>query len=528
MLAQLSVRYPEVWKTQTESTNKSPDKSLCHFLTKGSQGAHAEFWRQVLIIIRHIPIQILSAQSDKPTVKDKQEVNTQILEAIHEGLLRKEESRLSQVEAWNTYLETVIILTRISGSSDAKFQLLSSLVAPIVEEYLRPDEKQRRWNIPGSSPAKVAAKAVEVISKGSADAFSELWNRLSNMLMQDLQTSLPEQSRDYAKSQGDIGTKVAKWYNLQALALKANDTSTLLPIFASTTKQELKIATNILVARNGKPFSAANAIAIALQSVPQITVQEYEVREFVISFLQRHLVNLALSPSLPYLIAVADELRSVGAPIQAACSDAVNTVVSADTSNTKSQALKTLLASPWLGESAVSSALGIALRQEVEQTLRERKGGWDYIEVAIANPAIPPVLAASILSIMTKSLSIEEQLAAGLRGLDITTKRNTIAIRDYSESSDGSTLLSRLLQLSDSPDDQISSTAQTLYKSIEEILARNSDSEARSAPMILVIRDALIRSGPDSVRYVLKLMSDPRLYLLTFHDTVLKRWSSKQ
>ena len=528
MLAQLSRKCPEVWKVRPESTKESPHKSLCQFLAKGSQGAPADFWKQVLVVIRHVPQEILSPQLSESNVGDKANINMQILEAIQEGLLRKEESRFSQVEAWDTYLEAVTALIQIAGSCDDRSQLLNCTVTPLVEQYLRPDENYRRWVISGSSSIEPVAKAVAIISQGSASTFNELWSRLSNNFIQDIRTSLPEQSQDHVKSQGDIGTKATKWYNLQALTLKGSGASTLLPIFASTTIQELNTAADVLVARKGKPYGAADTIAIAVRCAPQVAVQDPKIRDLIVTFLQRQLVNLALSPSLPYLVTIADIFRNAGADVQAACNDAANAVVSADSSSMKSRALKTLLASPWLGDPVSSSALGTALQQELEKSLRGGEDGWDYVAAAMANPAIPVELAEGALSAMTSSLSIDGQLVAGLRGLDISVKRNPIAARKYSESSDGPTFLSRLLLLSDSPDDKISSHAQVLYKSIEEILTRNSDMEIRSAPMILVIRDTLMHSGPDSVRCVFSTVSSLKLHTLMVSYLVSRLWWNKR
>ena len=501
MLARLSASHPETWRIHTESTKKSPDKSLCQFLTKGSQGAPADFWKQILTVIRHIPLEIHSLLLSESKLQDKGEISVQVLDAIHEGILRKEDSSLSQAEAWTTYLETVPILLQSNTSPAARLQLLESMVVPIIEQYLRPDEKQRRWTVSGSSPAQVVIKALDITLAGSPDAFREAWTRLSDLFVQDIQTSLPEQSQSYTKSQDDLGTKAAKWYNLQAVALKTNDSNTLLTTFVSAIKREIRIAFDVLMARNGKPYGAANSIAIAVRSVPQATLQASEVREYIALFLQRHLASLALSPSLRYLITVTDETRVVGCKVQEACKDAVNMIVSSNISNVRNRGLKTLLASSWLGEESCSVVLGEVVEKELAQSLEGDEEDWDLIAVAMTNPVIPVTLAEKVISTLTASLSVDEKLTAGLRGLNIATQKNMVAVRGFSKASSGPVLLSRLLLLSDSPSEDVSNRAKTLYKAIEEGLSEAVGTEAQFAPMIQVIRDALFGSGIDSVRY---------------------------
>ena len=502
MLVHLSLRCPEVWTVHTESTKNLPRERLCHFLAKGSQGAPADFWKQILTIVRHLPPETLSPMSSNSDSHNKGNIDAQFLEAIHEGLLGKEESKLSQAEAWSTYLELVLIMIQSNSSPAARLQLLEAKVVPIIEQYLRPDEERRRWDISGSSPTEIVTKALYITLEGSSDGFREVWNRLSELFIHDIQTSLPEQSHDYAKSQDEVGAKARKWYNFQAVALKAIDAYTLSAAFTSTTEKEMQTAIDVLVARNGKPYSAANSIAIAVRSVPQAILQENKVIKLLSEFLRKHLAGLALSPSLHYLVTVVDEIRATGGEVQGAYRDTINSIVNSDTSIRRNRALKTLFASSWLGEESSSVILGDLVKEKLEQSLKGHEECWDFVALAMANPAVPAVLAQSIISTMVTSLSIDEQLTAGLRGLNIVTKRNMTAIQGFSESLGGSALLSRLLLLSDSPSDAISTGAKTLYKSIEDTLVRAGNAESRSPPMIRVIRDALFECGIDSVRYV--------------------------
>ena len=117
----------------------------------------------------------------------------------------------------------------------------------------------------------------------------------------------------------------------------------------------------------------------------------------------------------------------------------------------------------------------------------------------MGNEAAPKDLTDDVLTILTESLSIETNSQASLSGLEMTTKQNRSAIRDFAAQSKGSSLMSKLLFLSDAPDLATSQKAKYLMTEIEDALSTTGNMAQTARPLFRAIQREFEVAGPESL-----------------------------
>jgi hypothetical protein len=92
---------------------------------------------------------------------------------------------------------------------------------------------------------------------------------------------------------------------------------------------------------------------------------------------------------------------------------------------------------------------------------------WANITVVIENPASQHGVADQILRSLVDWLSLDDSVLEALYGLSQIVSRNPESVRTFTNGQDGSRLISRLLYLTESPADEISSLAGSLGRNIK-------------------------------------------------------------
>ena len=499
-LACLALRAPEVWTQYLAgSGKKSPQRNLCRFLQKGSQGGPPDFWNQIAYLLRHAPHQTITPEDKQgENSSNKGEISHPFLEALREGIARKDEPKSNQHTAWQCYLDVFERVLSSTSNSHSRHSLVNTSVVPIIEQYLKPDATRSTWTTSGLDQRAICLKALLSVSKVSKDLFDMLWRRFSNTILQDLQASLPAQSKDYIKSQDLLGAMATRWYNLVAALFEGKDGIINETLVEETLSHEIEIAAKTLADRNGKPYGAAVALEIAVRAVPKLTLHVKRTKECLTEFADRRLVNLLLSASSTHLINLLGLLTSCY-DTDHIYSKSLQNLREAPTSAEQSKALENLVRSPWLNSPNGINELGSVVTSNLHQALNGDNNGWNIVTSAFQNWSTPPSLTSQLLTKMTESLSIEDQSAAGLHGLDLSLKSNEKAVEEFSASSQGSALLSRLLFLADSTKGNESEQAKKISDSIETLLLDGKTSNKSISSILDVINTDLESTGPTSL-----------------------------
>ena len=493
-LAELSSKHPQVWTTfYPGSGKKSAVRRLSQFLSKGSQSGPPIFWVQLSQLLRTIlSLDLPSEQTptgDKP-ITDDNSSQLVLLEALHDGITRKGEHRSGQNEAWRTYLQIAELAQRSNSTPDQESKYVESLLAPILEQYVKPLPERSDWTVAGSDQQRICLGSIHLIQHGSLKIFNEIWQRVSKMIIEDLQASSPEQSKDYVKSQDAIVAEIKRWYSLQAAILDGEKAGAIRPILISACLEELKSAINVITARSGKPYSAAVALLSMIQLLPDITLNQPEARKILKEFAKDKVPSLLLTPSSQYLIGLLDRL-STDEELQDSSQKAISSLLNAPESDAKSKALQTLVGSPWLERDVTSTALANVVDDNLRQALAGKDECWDLVNEAMKNPDLPTALADNILSTLTCSLSIDNSPEVALRGLTLAVRHNRRGLKSFSTSEQGPVLLSRLLFLAESSQRNVAHDAQDLNTSIQTIIASDENSNIAHRSMIEIINKGL-------------------------------------
>ena len=509
LLALLSVELPDVWtRFYPGSGKKSATNRLCHLLKKGSQGGPPEYWSQIATLLLNLPqsILVLSLDESGKKIEGEGAVITPVLNAVLEGLNSKEEPLANRATAWNAYL-TISDLT-LSSLADTATQrrILTFSVLPILAQHIRPSPDKSRWAVTGTRGQEVCVRACDQVILRDITLFKEEWTTLSNTIIEDFQTSLPEQAKDYARSQDLLSAQADRWYCLQATLLTGNRQEIAGTVFKHTVPSEIISALSILKARVGKPYGVAAALEISVQKLTEIVLRNEGCKTELFGFMNESLPDLLLSPSAQYLIRILNYLDG-SCDVSRSYEKCMQMLAQAPESKSKSLALQSFISSPRL---AVTDSLSAMVLTSLDQVMSDDDSmRWNLVMAAMSNPAAPKSLTDEVLANMTDGLSIDSKMSTGLHGLEMALKHNSGKVTEFTQSSKGSCLLANLLLLADSPDDGMAQRAKHTSATIEQALAAQGGVGSAKNSLIEIIKGGLDTAEPVSLSYV-----NPRLPLL--------------
>ena len=501
-LTLLSEAFPNIWtQYHTGSGKKCATRRLCQFLRKGSQGGPPDYWNYVAKLLPTVPSNVLvpGHENDQSQVSEGLSGTLPaVLEAIHDGLASKQEPRANRTAAWNAYLGVAAFLQTLLSSQDECQQFVRDALIPLVDQYIRPTLDRSRWTIVTSKQIPICVRAFHEALKGAQDVVLMEWRRISDLVIQDIKTSLPEQSKDFSKSQNAISAETERWYSLQAMVVKDGVPTSVVDVFKETSLSLISSAISALKSRNGKPYGAAITLEVAVRLAPELTLNDENTNKIISQFALEDLPPLLVSPSASSLVAFLSLLNGTR-DFQRAYHSAFRALVDATDSPAKYHALESLVSSPLLSESVSEEGLRITINQSLQQALNGVSERWDLVNATLSNPSAPADLTDSLLASMTDSLSLRDQAEAGLRGLELAIKHTGQAVKNFSMSAEGSSLLSRLLFLTQSSDHGLAVQSRTLTSAIEGILGSEKGSNQAMRSMVEVINEGLDTADANSL-----------------------------
>ncbi|KAL8999416.1 MAG: hypothetical protein Q9169_001730 [Polycauliona sp. 2 TL-2023] len=481
-LARLTKHNPNIWTDlYTGTGKKSATRRLCHYLGKGSQGASSQYWDEIKALLLHVPTSVLIPREN---ISDQKFV---VIEALRDGVSSREEPRSNQRTAWDTYLE---VARRFLSCQDVdRDPLIKDSILPILIQYISPSRELSRWTVSGS-PQSILLDATRLCLE-SPPTFMETWKSLSKSLIEEIQISLPEQSKDFAKSQDAIMAKASKWYGIQAALRNVEISQDVRVLLTDTSKSEILSAIALLKARNGKPYGAASLLTIAIRSIPQVLPVEQHLSNSLAQFMLMDVPDLLLSPSGQYFIELTPLLKDI-MDTKMAYRQSLDLVLNSPLSSARSRALQHLLGSSCLTHIDQDEKLLATLVSSLKQEMDDEATQGNLLSTAIANPNTPPEVSQALVADFVANLSLEGHQSASLHALKTVVNFNPTAIKSYDASTEGSPLLAKLISLAESPDAAISQQATTIRNVLR---ADASSNKSQGNQAILNI----IRHGPEMV-----------------------------
>lgn len=504
-LALLTSKSPAIWTQYYSGSGKnSALRKLCQFLRRGSQGGPPEYWGQVKTMIQHLPTSVIlpELESDSEIMKaQEQGTIPALLEALRSGIMNKEEPKDHHSAAWNTYLDICSHLLKNSPSQNYRDHLAKSSIMPLVSAFVIGNPVDLDWTILGSNQLSISVRAFCQVLHVSLEIFQEEWRCLSSHIIESIQRSLPQQSKDYKTSQDLISGQIGRWYKLQSTILKEQDSEIVRSLISTTLESEIKASTSTLRERNGKPYSAAAILVNATELLPELLRNCHQTTELVVDFSHGDVPKLLLSPSAALLITTLGRLEDI-TDVCSIYEAAIRDLRDAPESTAKSGALAGFVSSPFLAKSTKSDALTVLVKESLAMAKHGDEGRWNLVMAALGNPDAPRDLTDELLADMTHSLSIEKDITACLEGLQLTIQRNARVMKDFAQSQHGPVILSKLLFLAESPDITIREKAHTLSTAIEGILSNDEGSNHAIDSIIEIINQGIETARQDSLSYV--------------------------
>ncbi|KAL9125815.1 MAG: hypothetical protein Q9217_005035 [Psora testacea] len=499
-LALLSAKMPSVWTQDYHGTGKKSARNrLCYFLRKGSQGGPPETWSYIEDLINCLSVDVLACGQGEETTElpsNERPSYTEVLEALHDGIANKDEPRANSGTAWKAYLTTSNITTRSLQSPHQRAQLIASSILPILPQYIRPSPENSRWAIAGSQQQAICRKACLQVLRLDEPLFIKHWRALSNQIIEDVKVSLPEQSKDYVKSQESLGAEATRWYGLQAALFDETDSSTWHDALVDSLDLELAAAISTLKLRNGKPYGAATLVDSVIRLLPKPILKIDAIHNRLNMFANDDIPGLLFSPSAKFLIHIMGLLQET-CDVGQGFDKCTNALIKAPESAEKRSALRSLLSSPSI---ASNESLASMARQTLQLALRkEETNDWDVVMAAASNAYAPKELTDDILATMTQSLSIHAQRLPSLHGFELLEKQNINLLREYSTTPKGYPLAMRLLYLADGPDDTVSQRAQGLSRVLQNVMLAGPNGTQPSGSFINLIKHSFNEVNVESL-----------------------------
>ena len=505
VIAELSNKFPDVWTTHySGSGRKSADHRLGHFLKRGSQGGPPEFWSHISSLLSNLPHSILThVEEDKGTDENDLERHTlpSLLIALRDGINSKDEARGNQVTAWNTYLDAFELVQVALPESTDQQHLYRELLFPVLTQYVRPSSELSSWAVSGPQKKSIHLRACHLILSKNLEIFEQEWQALSAKVIEDLKISLPEQSKEYIKSQDSISAEIERWYDLQGSLISDRFDIAFSSAIKRSVPIEVSSALALVKSRNGKPYSAAAVVEKATEMIPNIVLGDPSTKNLLIDFANNDIPHLLQSPSAKHLIRFLSMLEEKD--VSQAFENCLRTLLQMPDFEARLNALQPFISSSRLARDK-------SLSQIVIDTLagaldNNNDTNWRLVMAAVNNPAAPKSLTDDILARMIDDLSINPTNPVGLRGLEMAANQREGIVKDFTLLNKGSTLIQVLLSLSESSDETISERARGLSSLVEGAMV-DGDSSQVTESMLEIIERNIASIRADSLRCVLSLL----------------------
>lgn len=488
---------PHVW-TEDYTSKTSASKRLRQYIQKGSQGGHGNFWSNLNQLLRVIPRELL-AGADKTSTDETVTASsaTVLTEAFQEGLKSREEPRQNLTVGWKSYIELgAWLATLVPQEQRAEF--VQKRLSPLVVDYVRPDPEMAQWSLPVQSGEGICADYLVILSSHEqGEELQSLWTNLSNVLLEAVKLSSPEQSKDFHSSQDSICTESKRLFALEAAVLsRVADTkseSQVLKIFEKSNLLLLENCLQVLRSRNGKPYGAAGVVEECVRSMPSIAKSSTELLNFV----RTDAPELLFSPSAARLIAIILACREWDG-FASSFENVVERAMELEPEQSNTQVLQSLLSALNFNEVGDKTKLMSVAMRALDDACRGSHSQWPIITAVLQNQTSRGEMMDNLFLSIIDSLSQDEKVIEALQGLSHLGKTVPSAVREFQSGSHGSKLTGKLLYLTESPSEEVANLAESIMRTFKETVVGDTSNSSK----IEILRNGFSHASEESLSCV--------------------------
>ncbi|KAI9847349.1 MAG: hypothetical protein M1838_000933 [Thelocarpon superellum] len=453
-LAALTGTFPLVW-TDAYTAKTPATLRLRQFIRRGSQGGPAEVWENTSRIIVYAPSELLPREASR---------RIEFLDDVRDGINKKDEPRGNLPTAWAAYCRVLRQFLTLSSVDDQR-QLVKKGLFPIVEQYVRPSTEDTRWSgaTYTSSICVLALRSVDA-TETTRDIVEQGWSRMADGLVHDINTSSSEQSKEFGFSQKLVAEEGSRWAALSGDVY-------------------------------GNASGAAAVLEALLRRIPAALLKDPEFREPLSAFFVDDVPSLSSTASFPML---ASCLRALSLPSDQAqifqrsfraTVTAILTTASFEDQLRRLQILLTALDPSSRVEIDPESGLEDFVIRAFRKTLHDEAQGWGFIKTALSYGTciLSNQTVKLIMTELSNGLTAEDDPIIALKGLELILQSSEELLK--LSGIDTSDLLSRLLALTESTDEDIVVHAQTVSHLVESILSHSHGAMVHDSMVGIIQRE---------------------------------------
>ncbi|KAJ5581771.1 Zinc finger RING-CH-type [Penicillium sp. DV-2018c] len=458
---------PQVW-TDDYTGKTSASRRLRQYMQKGSQGGSGNYWSNLGQLLRNVPHEVL-AGADKATTDQGITLASAITltDSLREGLNSREEPRQNLPAGWNSYIQIGRWLaTRVPPEQKSEF--IEKSLSPLVVHYVQIDPELGQWSLPAQSAEGTCANYLSTLaSTGQVQEVQSLCTSLSNGLLEAAKLSSPEQSKDFRESQDSICARAKRFLNLKSAILsRIADTDVepqLSRAFEITTTLLLEGCLEVLRNRNGKPYGAAAVVEECVRSMPSVAKNSESLQRFV----QDDVPELLLSPSAGHLLSTILECRKWD-KFASSFENIVERALALEPEQSNVYVLQNLLSSLDFNDAKHKDKLEYLIMRALAKACDESHAHWPIITAALQNKTSRGELSERVYLSLIDTLSVDAKAIDTLHGLSHIGRTAPSSVREFQGGAHGSKLAGKLLFLTESPSEEVASSAEALLKSLKE------------------------------------------------------------
>ncbi|KAF7867460.1 uncharacterized protein EAF02_009651 [Botrytis sinoallii] len=486
-LHQLTKKFPQVWTSAYKAKRFTATGDLISFVQKGSQGSSAAYWQTLRALVAILPIDVLPQNPNSIL---------EFLEVFRKSINQREESRANSSEAWLAYGETSNICI-VSLSTSQQAEIVQKSIYPMFEHYLHPSPETSEWLIRNNTPSSTISACISSLAKNSnlQNSLAEEWQKLAQNFITRIQTSMPEQSKEYSSSQDAVMAEGHRWFSLLSDVFKLKDLTADQNPLLQPSSNIIDSTLQVIINRNGKPYSAGAVLESALRYSPQLMEASPSVLEAVKSFMDTHLPKFLLSPSSSYLTSALDQFSLVPGQqdsYKSIWQTAIDALLSTPKNLQRQKTITALISSNEISDLVRDDqALQDVLLETSRDVVEGNNEEWALFEAAVIfngfSKSTEKLLLQSLISVLNAS---NPNVNLVFQALELLSKRRPEAIRDGEAHVD---LITKLLALTELSDSELGKRAMNLRSVVD------NESGVTTSSVVHILKGNLENASPQSL-----------------------------
>ncbi|KAI9797718.1 MAG: hypothetical protein M1825_005710 [Sarcosagium campestre] len=511
VLLELTKFKREVW-TVYRSPKKTIPALLSAYFKKGSQNGGLDYWLNVCHLVDVMPKDALPKNLGECKL---------LLDALHEGIIKRNEPWQNLVTAWECYFSLVDRYGGLLQTDDDKLSLMRSHMLPIFAQFVRPVPDGFQLSLgPKTTAVEICGLALNsFLHRGHAPPallrreWAHEWTRLTDLVMEDVKNSVRVDPQRFKATQDLLADEGSRWVALNQEALKVleqpDGVTDLDNNQARKTADVIISLVDFIATEDGRPYGAAAYAASLMRQSHEVIIRHEECMIKLSSFLVTRLPRLTSSPSFHHLQKLLDAYSSVldreGGPegniheaealyrqaFDETLSHLLTRLNAEEVFTHALQFLNSQKGNIALELIAESAALDEILRICSQREQLGRLDGWNLVKrvIEIKDRRGATTMPSQLLLALQEGLSIDEDAVNALQLIQIITREKPDFMEWFMKREPA--MLAQIAQLSHTEDEEVASLADQTAASIQSLTIGEKGTQLLEALQKMVVRSVL-------------------------------------